>query len=96
VSGQALYWAGLVAGFAGIVVFFGALAVRPGWGRLISGSGLLFTGVGLMQTAVLARGFGLAPAGSHLKVAITALVLAVVFQAVSALAGGAPRPDPAG
>jgi hypothetical protein len=49
-----------------------------------------------MQTAVLARGFGLAPAGAHVKVAVIALALAVIVQALSALRSGGPRPDPAG
>ena len=84
-SAQTLYWVGIVGGFGAIAAYFVALAIRPQWIRMVNGSSLFLTGLGLMQLAILIRNTSLGTSWFNAKVAVVALLIAVLVQAYAVL-----------
>ena len=98
-----LYWLGLTGGGAAVLIYFVQIAMLRKTVRLVSGAGLFFTGIGLAQSAIALHAV---PANQTIPgaVAVVALLIAVYFQAVSALrqrsrarvAADGGEPSPAG
>ena len=93
----ALYWLGLAGAAVAIVIYFVQIAILRKTVRLVSGAGLFFTGIGLGEAAIAMR--ALSPdRATPGAVAVVALLIAVYFQAASALrqrrAGHEPPPAP--
>ncbi|MFI4976166.1 MAG: hypothetical protein ACHP84_16630 [Caulobacterales bacterium] len=82
-SGQVLFWLGMVFGFGGIVAYFSVLTFGPQASRLVNGAGLFLTGLGLIQTAFVVRLASPSHAWLNANLAIVALCLAVFAQTLA-------------
>jgi hypothetical protein len=80
-----LSWASLVFGIGAMVIYFAVLATRPRVIRMVNGSGLFLNGLGLIQVAVWVKAASPTTAWFNANVAVAALCLAAVAQAVSVL-----------
>ncbi|HEY1881100.1 MAG TPA: hypothetical protein VGG68_14330 [Caulobacteraceae bacterium] len=92
-----LYWLGLAGAAAAVVLYFVQIAMLRKTVRVVSGAGLFFTGVGLAEAAIAMHAGG--PDASRATpgaIAVAALLIAVYFQAVSALRTRRDRTDNTG
>jgi hypothetical protein len=92
-----LYWLGLAGAAAAVVIYLAQVAIFRKTVRLVSGAGLFFTGVGLAEAAIALHAAG-PDTGRSMPgaVAVVALLIAVYFQATSALRSRRARKDDAG
>ena len=87
-SPAVLSWASLGFGAAALLVYVAVLATRPRIARMVNGSGLFLNGLGLIEVSFWLRQTPPGAASFSANLAIAALCLAALAQAVSVLRNG--------